>query len=121
VRQAVEAIPDGVHSPRRLNKVRTDTRGLGRENACELHSVCALLTMQGLRLPQPAGPSSPLGRGKAPAVELDAEKRDHRMDNNAEYYQHSAATTQFQKVAWRCSPRAPRARRPAARSRRACV
>ena len=49
-------------------------------------------------MPQPGGsPSSPLGTGMQ-AVTIDADKRDHRMDNNPEYYKHSEASLQFQKV-----------------------
>ncbi|KAK9842232.1 hypothetical protein WJX81_001822 [Elliptochloris bilobata] len=43
-----------------------------------------------------AGPGTSLGGGKQP-VTIDAEKRDHRMDKNPEYYQHSEASLQFQK------------------------
>lgn len=31
-------------------------------------------------------------------MNIDAEKRDHRMDNNPEYWQHSEASLQFHKV-----------------------
>ena len=44
-----------------------------------------------------AGAGALPGGSKQP-VNIDGEKRDHRMDNNPEYWQHSEASLQFQKV-----------------------